>query len=211
MAEKSTGLRRALQSARFYSFFQAILSKKTIWPDLIAQYLDSAISCPKVLDIGCGPGTFLAGEFLAVNPRDFVGVDPSSEYIRSARERFPLATFHEGTVSQVKLEDKVFDLVVLSGVLHHVNDAEAHEIIEFAIHHLARGGVVISLDVVVFPGQNWFARAMALADRGQNVRTVEDMERLWGVAKSGISKFLTDVTYGYLRVPYNHVVCVARK
>ena len=76
----------------------------------------------------------------------------------------------------------------------------------FAVNHLAAHGTAVSIDPVLFPGQNPIARWMALADRGQNVRTVEQVRDLWSknIERASV---LTVVKEGYLRVPYNHIVC----
>lgn len=164
----------------------------------------------KVLDIGCGPGTFVDGGWLPVRHENFFGIDPSPEYIAAAKKNFPRANFFEGTVGNVSLENRFFDLVVLSGVLHHLEDSEAAAVVNYAVGHLSEEGTVISVDPVFFPGQNRFARLMAKADRGQNVRSVVELEQLW-TSHLGTCSLQTHIKGGYLRVPYNHVVVVIRK
>lgn len=210
MGEVTTGIRRILEFPIVYNLFQSAVSKKPLWPDLIQAYFPSGRSDFKVLDIGCGPGNFLAGGYLAFDHSNFVGIDPSAQYIEQARREFPAARFHEGTVQDVHLDSDEFDVVVISGVLHHVDDPEAKAILSFAVAHLAPTGFVVSVDPVVFPGQNPIARWMALADRGQNVRTMDELHALWGSCE-GFAKNKFDLKHGYLRVPYNHGVCVGYK
>ncbi|MEN8374352.1 MAG: methyltransferase domain-containing protein [Gemmatimonadota bacterium] len=73
-----------------------------------------------VVDIGCGTGANIAA-FAAAN--DAVGVDPSADGVRLARERFPTARFVEGTVPGAG-DDEVrrADLVLLTDVIEHVRD-----------------------------------------------------------------------------------------
>ena len=209
MAQVSKGIRTVLESPWIYSTFQNLVSKKPIWPDLIEEFLPRSDEPLRVLDIGCGPGTFLHGNWFSIDRKNFVGIDPSPEYIERAKADFPAAQFFEGTVETVSLEDRKFDLVVLSGVLHHLDDAEATAVMKFATEHLAQHGHAISIDPVLFPGQNPIARWMALLDRGQNVRTLEQMRDLWSENITG-AVLLTSVKEGYLRVPYNHIVCVIK-
>lgn len=210
MGQVSTGIRRILEVPLIYRFFQRAIWKKDIWPDLIAEFFPSNKQDVKVLDIGCGPGSFLDGGWLEMKQSNFVGIDPSPHYIQRASQAFPDATFFVGTVDNVELEDKAFDVAVLSGVLHHVDDFQASAIIDFAVRHLARSGLVISMDPVLFPGQNRFARWMALADRGQNVRTVDELQALWDTCEE-LSHTKIGIKQGYLRVPSNQAVCVGYK
>jgi len=210
MAENSLGARSVLRVPGIYALFQKVLSRKPIWPDLLEEFLEKKGESARVLDIGCGPATFLHGGWLPVNHEDFVGIDPSAEYIAAAKRDFPLANFFQGTVENVSLGNRQFDLVVLSGVLHHLDDSESTAAMDYAVNHLSEGGIVISVDPVFFRGQNRFARMLAKADRGQNVRTVDDLERLWkkNLGKASLQMHITE---GYLRVPYNHVVAIVRK
>ena len=210
MGQVSKGIRSVLESPWIYSTFQNLVSKKPIWPDLIEEFLPRGEEPSRVLDIGCGPATFLHGNWLPIEQKNFVGIDPSPEYIARARTDFPEAEFIEGTAETVSLGDRRFDLVVMSGVLHHLGDPEAARAMKYAVDHLAEGGTVITIDPVIFPGQNPFARWMALADRGQNVRSVDRLAELWSKNANG-GHLTTSVEHGYLRVPYNHVVCVVRK
>lgn len=210
MGQVSRGLRTVLESPWIYSTFQNLVSKEPIWPDLIEEFLPRSQEPFRVLDIGCGPGTFLHGNWMPIEQKNFVGIDPSPEYIASAKADFPGAQFIEGTTETVSLKGEKFHFVVLSGVLHHLDNAEAATVMKFATEHLAERGIAISIDPVLFPGQNRIARWIALADRGQNVRTVDEMRHLWSENLAG-ENLSTSVKQGYLRVPYNHVVCVIQK
>jgi len=210
MGQVSTGVRKFLEMPFLYRVFQRAISKNEIWPDLIAEFFPNRPGDLRVLDIGCGPGTFLEGGWLDIKQSNFLGIDPSPQYIQAARLAFPDARFLLGTVQDVELEDSTFDVAVLSGVLHHVDDLEAKEIIDFAAGHIAPSGLVISLDPVLYPGQNPFARWMALADRGLNVRTVDELRTLWDMCE-GLAQRKIGIKQSYLKVPYDHAVCIGYK
>jgi SAM-dependent methyltransferase len=81
----------------------------------------------RVLDAGCGDGTYtnyIKGERGSL---EIVGFDPASEAIRVARGRFPDIEFVVGDVLRPEtFPEGKFDLIILRGVLHHVLDpAEA--------------------------------------------------------------------------------------
>lgn len=206
MAQISRGVRKILEFPWIYSLFQKALQRKSIWADLLGLQPGKKQDFMRVLDIGCGPGTFLSLMEDKIAPANFVGIDPSPDYISRARELFPRASFLCGTVATVSLPRTVFDLIVVSGVLHHVDDDEAKEIMSFALAHKSDEGTIISVDPVLFPGQNLLARWVAQADRGQNVRSAESLEQLW-LEAIPTSKVEISIKSGYLRVPYNHVVC----
>ena len=69
----------------------------------------------RVLEVGCGSGDLLA----ALAPGDGVGVDPSPEMIRRARERHaaPGLHFMQAFIEDVELEGATFDYIILSDVV----------------------------------------------------------------------------------------------
>lgn len=74
----------------------------------------------RVLDVGCGTGANVAA---FAGRHEAVGVDPSAEGVRLARERFPDARFVEGTVPGAgDTEAAAADLVLLTDVIEHVPD-----------------------------------------------------------------------------------------
>jgi SAM-dependent methyltransferase len=81
----------------------------------------------RVLDAGCGDGTYtnyIKGERSSL---EIVGFDPASEAIRVAHGRYPDIEFVVGDVLRPEtFPEGKFDLIILRGVLHHVLDpAEA--------------------------------------------------------------------------------------
>ncbi len=80
---------------------------------------------PDVLDVGCGAGftaTYLHGHY-----RRYVGVDYSRPLIDLAKRHnvFPEATFFAGNAKDLPDIDDGFDLIVMIGVLHHIDDPAA--------------------------------------------------------------------------------------
>ncbi len=72
-----------------------------------------------LLDVGCGNGRFL------VQMRELgwevMGVEPDSEAVRIAKERFGLDVF-QGTLEEVKFPDNSFDAITMNHVIEHVPD-----------------------------------------------------------------------------------------
>jgi SAM-dependent methyltransferase len=89
----------------------------------------------RVLDYGCGTGSLT--RLLAERFRSTAGFDPSLESLRVARGRAARATFYE---SEEQIPERSFDLVVLSGVLHHVPPTERLGVVASAVRRLRAGG-----------------------------------------------------------------------
>ena len=78
-----------------------------------------------VLDLGCGDGTFTL-ELARFGAQSILGIDPSPEAINLARERaekegLSHVSFMVGDIYNLE-ETRMFHIVVLRGVLHHLPD-----------------------------------------------------------------------------------------
>jgi ubiquinone/menaquinone biosynthesis C-methylase UbiE len=74
----------------------------------------------KVVDLGCGSGTFTA--LLAAGGYDVSGVDLCPAQIKRARVLHPKIEFEVGDVENLPLETESFDGVMLSAIVHHLPD-----------------------------------------------------------------------------------------
>lgn len=210
MAERR-GLHRVLELSAVYTLFQTAISR----PDAARRMRDELYpelgSRPlRVLNIGCGPAAFYA-RYQSLQAVTYVGIEPNSAYVEDARRRFPGIELHVGTVPEVR--DAIrgeFDLIVLEGVLHHIDDVTAEEALAFAAERLAPGGRLVALDPVLLSRQNPIARALARLDRGKHVRTLDGYRGL-GETAFPASDVGVEVLSGQLRVPYDHAVLRAAR
>lgn len=118
----------------------------------------SGPASPRVLDIGCGTGLWLARQAaLPCAPR-LAGVDPSAEMLARARVRLPDADLRVASAERLPFPDAVFDLVAMRFCHHHFADRRG------ALDELARvlspGGtfVIENIDPVRMPGHWIFQR-----------------------------------------------------
>jgi SAM-dependent methyltransferase len=155
----------------------------------------------RILDLGCGPGDLLAH----LPACDYVGVDLDPKYVTAARARYrDRGTFRcEPAEAVAELEPGSFDLVVASGLLHHLTDAQAVATLEVARRALRPGGRFVSLDGCFVPGQSRIARWLLRRDRGKFVRDLPGYRKLAAVV---FSMVVPAVRHDLLRIPYTLLI-----
>ncbi|MEI6161080.1 MAG: methyltransferase domain-containing protein [Roseococcus sp.] len=131
----------------------------------------------RVLDIGCG--TARLARYLG--PVTYIGYEPNAAYVEQGRaengERD--VTLHASYFGAAEAEGLApFDLVIVSAVLHHMDDLQAHALFRLLAQVTKPGGRVVTLDNVLVDDQNPIARALIRLDRGQNVRRPEEYAAL---------------------------------
>lgn len=110
----------------------------------------------RVIDVGCGDGTYVAELFATCAPAAMVGVDASREAIDSANRAFarPGLRFDACSVYDLPYEARSFDVAVVRGLLHHLDDAP---------RALARIGTLAQQVVVIEP--NGYNPTLKLIER----------------------------------------------
>ena len=78
----------------------------------------------RVIDVGCGDGTYTHELFGATAPAEMVGVDAAAEAIGLARDRYgaaaPALRFEVADAGALPFAAARFDVAVVRGLLHHV-------------------------------------------------------------------------------------------
>lgn len=183
------------------------------YKDKVVQVAFRSVPMSKVkLDlrsiIGCGPADIL--DFLPAV--DYIGFDANPKYIQEAMERYKdRGTFFCEVVSQVSLPIDYyayFDIVLAIGVLHHLNDAEAPDLLRLAHIALKPGGRLITLDGVFTERQSPCARWIISMDRGQFVRNQSGYTNL---VRQVFENLTVSIRYDMIRVPYTHIIIECKK
>lgn len=83
----------------------------------------------RILDIGCGDGTYSLELATKLNIQSFIGIDPAKEAVEAANLQIPKKlknniNFKFGNIYQINKQFKPnqFDIVILQGILHHLDD-----------------------------------------------------------------------------------------
>ncbi|HEU4583508.1 MAG TPA: methyltransferase domain-containing protein [Polyangiaceae bacterium] len=92
----------------------------------------------RVLDYGCGTGSLT--RLLLERCDSVCGYDPSARSLEQARQVAAGASYY---ADEREIPAGIFDLVVLSGVLHHVPPAERARVLETVASKLRLGGRVV--------------------------------------------------------------------
>ena len=121
-----------------------------------------------VLDVGCGTGDAL--RYLDGFER-YLGVDTDEVAIEAAQARYrdrPNVRFEARTLQAEDIAELKPTAVILSGVLHHLTNEEAVDVLRLAASspRLVR---VVTNDIVFLPGM-LFNNVMAMMDRGRYCR-----------------------------------------
>ncbi len=155
----------------------------------------------RVLDIGCGPG-YVAGWLAGVQ---YVGLDTDEGYIKYARQRFG----DRGEFSCELMTDEyidrneAFDYVIMTGVLHHLDDEIYRNVMRLSYRALKPGGVLVTLDGYYADQMNPVAKFFLDQDRGRHIRRVPEYLKLAGEQFSNIRHYDHP---DYFRIPYTTLV-----
>jgi len=123
----------------------------------------------RVFDIGCGPGHIV--QYIPQGI-DYIGFDTAERYIDYAnvkwrgRGRFMSRPFDRSAVEAFGKPD----LILMNGVLHHMDDETAVAVVKDAAEALGEEGVFFALDGCFRDGQSPIARYLLEKDRGEYVR-----------------------------------------
>lgn len=130
----------------------------------------------RFLDLGCGTGEF-ADVF---PPGRYVGVDPSTIYLRFARHNRPGSYVASGGES-LALAAKSFDAALIVGVLHHLPDDVATGAMAELQRVLKSGATVLVMEDIPPPDPwNIAGHIMHWLDRGSHIRSAAEYRRIFG-------------------------------
>ena len=164
-------------------------------------------SAQRVLDVGCGPASWLFDSGL--HP---LGIDVSLSYMREYRSRGERAAV--GSADALPFAAGSWDGVWSIGVLHHLPDAVAVAAIAEMLRVCRPGGYAVVLDAVM-PRRAWLrplAYVIRRLDRGRFVRSEDALRRLfpphmaWQFDRFTFAWTGLEAVVGWARVGHNVVL-----
>jgi SAM-dependent methyltransferase len=168
---------RLSASPKLWNLFRRILEfnfreeKRVIGVELMpmARRIKQGGRRPRLLDLGCGTGE-LASVFLKTG-YDYVGIDIEPERIEYARKEYPQGKFHVMDAAALSYPDDYFDQILVTGVLHHLTDAEVRTIVGEMKRVLQPSGKALVMEDIALRGSlNLLGALVHLADEGAHIR-----------------------------------------
>lgn len=170
------------------------------------DYLDFS-GVHRIFDIGCGPGHIIKHIPERI---DYIGFDIDHRYIESAnrrfssRGRFVVRPFDRSAADDYGQPD----LILMNGVLHHMDDTYAHNIVQNVAAVLPEHGVFFALDGCYKASQNPISHYLLKDDRGKFVRTAPEYQGLVAATFPQTEVFVRD---DLSWIPYTFAITRARK
>jgi cyclopropane fatty-acyl-phospholipid synthase-like methyltransferase len=157
----------ALKFPSLYLLSQGILGAKRARKKCIEEYARVEPGM-RVLDIGCGPGYVVR----YLPKARYFGFDISTQYINYAKQKYGKKGTFFAQRFDADMATKLgpFDLILMAGLLHHLNDAEAVDLLELSRRAMSRRGRLITLDPCYHARQSSIAKFLMNRDRGESIR-----------------------------------------
>lgn len=159
------------------------LASRIHWPArerVLLRHLESLLAGPRpfdrVVDVGCGPGLLVPTvERLGLR---YHGIDVSKAMITFLQRRFrgPFISSEVASATEALRGLVSHDIVVLNGVLHHMDQTAARETAALS----KRAGAVILADHLRQDATSPFVLLMQRLDRGRYVRDSVEIDALFG-------------------------------
>jgi SAM-dependent methyltransferase len=201
MAERTSGLHRLVTVPAIYAAIQNILGGAK-GRKHVADLLFAGLEGKKVLEVGCGPGSW--APYLS-HAAAYTGIDWNPRHIETAQLKYgrDSVRFMHGDLADPALITDIGapDAVVGIGILHHLDDAIAADLLRRISSLLTPGGRYIGIEPVLHARQSPVARLLKALDSGRSIRTERGYRALLGGQYAHVD---TTIRIDLMRIPYSH-------
>ena len=129
----------------------------------------------RILDLGCGTGEFS----VFFQGFDYTGIDIESNYIDYAKKNYD-GQFELMDASHMLFEDNTFDIIVVFGVFHHINNEICLQIFDEMNRVLKKNGrIIIMEDVDVESKLDILGNILRKYDKGNYIRKKNEYLQLF--------------------------------
>ena len=204
MAERTSILHNLINNPIIYQAIQKLMSGNSFRKKFLKENVKDKNL--KILEVGCGSAEIL--KYIPVN--EYYGYDIDPRSIQYAKQNHPYENCY---FFNKKLEKKDisklpnFDLILLFGILHHLNDTQAKKILDLCRKKMKKDAKLLILDPIFTSNQNIFARLLIKSDRGLNVRKEDEYLNLF---KKNFKNVKSKITNQFF-VPYTWFTTICKK
>ncbi|WP_407151420.1 class I SAM-dependent methyltransferase [Bradyrhizobium sp. ORS 86] len=204
MAQRISGLYQLVRVPLIYKGLMFALGADNAIKRYVNEVLEPAPGM-KMLDVGCGPANILA----YLPALDYTGIDLNEKHVDYARAFYGnRGRFIVGNAANDLGQDEhSFDLINVSALLHHLSDSEAITMFASLKRLLKPNGRIVTFDNVWLPQQRVTVKLINKLDSGLNIRWLGGYLELLNGLDFDVQ---TRVFHDLLRIPYDHIVMIAR-
>lgn len=199
-------MKRLLESPTIYQLFQNLGGFFGARVKCIENYLDLKAG-DHIIDIGCGPGYIVDHLPSGIH---YLGFDTDARYIAHARRHFG----HKGSFYCRPFDDacaKAYgpaDVAMMNGVIHHLNDDVAAQILGSIRKALKPSGILFTLDGCFREGQSSITSWLLRNDRGANIRTEQGYRDLYRASFEDVTILIREDVSIF---PYTFAIGLSRR
>lgn len=181
MAEKKSGLHAIISTPFVYNLVQWVAGAKLYRERMVANYIQPFEGC-RILDIGCGTGEYAEYFKKRISKFEYFGFDGEESYIEWGKKHFEgdsrVQLFHKILTEEEIKEFNNFDIVIATGVMHHLDDELVVSLLNLSKKALKPGGKLVTYDPGNYEDANAIERFFVKNDRGRSIRFKEGYEAL---------------------------------
>ncbi len=201
MSENHKGLKSLLEIPVFYELFHTMVGAR-VWLKNFVNEEIKPVNGQKLLDVGCGPAEIVK---LLPEGLDYIGVDHSEAYIKSATKKFgnrakficdDLTKLPEHEIGEI-------DIAVAIGLTHHLEDEEVELLLKNVSSLMKPESRFFIVDVCYFDGQSPIVKYIISQDRGENIRHIDEYMKF---ATNTFSNIKQSLHYGFLPFPHSALI-----
>ena len=131
----------------------------------------------RILEVGCSTGN-VAREIIDMDNNSYYGVDISKEYIDIASKSSTKGNFFQMDARKLDFDNDFFDIVMLSSVLHHVDNNVGKNCFK-EIHRVLKNDGVVIISEPIVNHKSLLSIILCKLDRGHFIRTTEEYKNLF--------------------------------
>lgn len=155
---------------RIAETYDEMTVRREVPPDEVLAAMAGRSAGPvRVLDVGCGTGSYLAAQARALGDRvELSGIDPSDAMLARARAKLPNARLGVAGVEAIPYPDASFDFVATRFTYHHFEDKPGA--FREMLRVLAPGGVLFVTNIAPERMPGWWVFRLFPESTADNVR-----------------------------------------